>query len=175
MNRILISNALLLMSLATIPVHAQTALPVPAVATDESVAIRNRSVIPPVSVKVSTAQQAANKRVVLQWHYEFFDLGHFEDACNKYMAEDFQQNDPREPSGRANYVKAFKGNGYVPKKAGERPPILAVFAEGDLVITVIPEGWVAGQSNQSGKGTIHTNMYRLKDGKIVAMWVSGST
>lgn len=154
--------------------HAQQALPVSPVATDEAEAIRNRSVIPPAGPQVSAAQQEANKRVVLQWHYEFFDLGHFEAACNKYMAEDFQQNDPREPSGRANYVKAFLGNGYVPKKPEERPPLMAVFAEDDLVITVIPEGWAAGK-NTDGKGPIHTNMYRLKDGKIVAMWVSGST
>ncbi len=150
------------------------ALPVPAVATDEPAAIRNRAVMPPVNANVSAAQQEANKHVVLQWHYEFFDLGHFAEACNKYMAEDFQQNDPREPSGRDNYVKAFLGNGYVAKKPAERPPLLAVFAEGDLVITVIPEGWSADKGAQT-KGTIHTNMYRLKDGKIVAMWVSGTT
>lgn len=167
-------NALVLSLCCTWPVHAQQALAVPPVATDEPAAIRNRSIIPPAGPKVSIEQQEANKRVVLQWHYEFFDLGHFEAACNKYMAEDFQQNDPREPSGRANYVKAFLGNGYVPKKPQERPPLLAVFAEDDLVITVIPEGWAAGK-NADGKGPIHTNMYRLKDGKIVAMWVSGAT
>ncbi|MGC3982439.1 MAG: hypothetical protein QM808_14410 [Steroidobacteraceae bacterium] len=170
MNRSLLCSSLLLSVTTAL---GQQALPVPAVATTESAAIRNRSVVPPVSAKVSAAQQEANKRVVMQWHYEFFDLGHFEEACNKYMAEDFQQNDPREPSGRANYVKAFLSNGYVAKKAEERPPILAVFADGDLVITVIPEGWSADKAQ--GKGTIHTNMYRLKDGKIVAMWVSGTT
>lgn len=163
-----------LLSVVTINVHAASTTSVPPVATDESADIRNRAVIPPPSAQVSTAQQEANKRVVLQWHYEFFDLGHFAEACNKYMAEDFQQNDPREPSGRDNYVKAFLGNGYTAKKPEDRPPLLAVFAEGDLVITVIPEGWSAAKGAQA-KGTIHTNMYRLKDGKIVAMWVSGST
>jgi predicted SnoaL-like aldol condensation-catalyzing enzyme len=166
--------SLLLLVTSVLPAYAQSALPVPAVVTAEATEVRNRSVLPPASAKVSDAQQDANKLVVLQWHYEFFDLGHFADACNKYMAEDFQQNDPREPSGRANYVKAFQGNGYVAKKPEERPPLLAVFAEGDMVITVIPEGWKPGQSTTT-KGPIHTNMYRLRDGKIIAMWVSGSS
>lgn len=156
-------------------VRAQSVTPVPPVATDEAIEIRNRAVIPPPGAKISSAQEEANKRIVMQWHYEFFDLGHFEEASNKYMAEDFQQNDPREPSGRANYVAAFKSNGYVPKKSEERPPILAVFAEGDLVITVIPEGWSPTQKRERvDEGTIHCNMYRVKNGRIVSMWVSGT-
>lgn len=149
------------------PLLAQT---VPDVSTQESADIRNRSVVPPLSPQVATAREEANKRVVLQWHYEFFDLGRFEEASNKYMAEEFTQNDPREPSGRANYVKSFQTNGYVAKKPEARPPLLAVFAQGDMVMTVIPEGW-----SPAGKpsGFIHCNMYRLKDGRIVAMWVSG--
>lgn len=77
-------------------------------------------------------------------------------------------------SGTENYIKAFQTNGYTPRKVEERPPILAVFAQDDLVITVPPENWKPGQSKDAKSG-IHTNMYRLKDGKIVAMWVGGTT
>lgn len=171
LQRSLISAVLLVSSQLAC---AAATTPIPPVATDEPVEIRNRAVIPPPSAEVSSAQQEANKRIVMQWHYEFFDLGKFEEASNKYMAEDFQQNDPREPSGRAKYVATFKANGYVPKKPEERPPILAVFAQGDLVITVIPEGWSSGQQRtRVDEGPIHCNMYRVKNGKIVAMWVSG--
>ena len=158
--------------LATSSVWA-AATPVPPVATTEPEAVRNLKIVPPPSAKVSTEQEEANKRIVLQWHYEFFDLGQFESASNKYMAEDFQQNDPREPSGRATYVNAFKGNGYVAKPPAERPPLLAVFAEGDLVMTVIPEGWTAQSTGRVDAGPIHCNMYRVVNGRIKAMWVSG--
>ena len=146
--------------------------PVPPVAGDEPPAIRDLAVIPPVTARVSTAQQAANARIVMQWHYEFFALGHFKQASDKYLAADFQQNDTREPSGRDAYVASFLHNGYKPKPAGVRPPKLAVFTSGDLVLTVIPDGWPRANGTSPWAGAIHCNMYRVKDGKIVAMWVS---
>jgi predicted SnoaL-like aldol condensation-catalyzing enzyme len=165
-------SASLIALLATASVCA-AATPVPPVATTESEAVRNLRIVPPPSAKMSTEQAEANKRIVLQWHYEFFDLGQFESASNKYIAEDFQQNDPREPSGRAKYVNEFKKNGYVAKPPAERPPLLAVFAEGDLVMTVIPEGWTAKSTGRVDAGPIHCNMYRVVNGRIKAMWVSG--
>jgi len=151
---------------------AQTVV-VPPVATDEPPAIRNLSVVPPATADVSAAQQAANARIVMQWHYEFFDLGHFKTASDKYMAADFQQNDAREPSGRDKYVASFLHNGYVPRPASQRPPKLAVFTSGDLVMMVIPENWPGAKGQSPWGGLIHCNMFRVKNGKIVAMWVSG--
>jgi len=145
----------------------------PPVATDEPAAIRNPSVIPPQTVYVSPAQQAANARIVMQWHYEFFDLGHFKEASDKYLAPDFQQNDTAEASGRDNYVSEFEHNGYVPRPASSRPPKLAVFTNGDLVLMVIPEGWPRAAGSSPWAGQIHCNMFRVRNGKIVAMWVSG--
>lgn len=146
---------------------------VPPVATQEPPVLRNLRVIPPITEKASTAQEEINKRIVLQWHYEFFDLGHFEEASNKYLAEDFVQNDSREPSGRANYVHNFQTNGYRPMAAANRPPLVAVFAQGDLVMTVIPDGWPRSDGSRADQGSIHCNMYRLRNNRIVAMWVSG--
>jgi len=161
--------ALALMSAVAL---AQTT-PVPPVATDEPPALRDLSVIPPQTAIVSPAQQAANARIVMQWHYEFFDLGHFKQAADKYMAVDFQQNDKAEASGRDNYVAEFEHNGYVPRAASTRPPKLAVFTSGDLVLMVIPEGWPRAKGSSAWDGLIHCNMFRVQNGKIVAMWVSG--
>jgi predicted SnoaL-like aldol condensation-catalyzing enzyme len=144
---------------------------VPSVSLDEAAEIRNLRIVPPPSLQNSTAEEQANKRVVLQWHYEFFDLGHFKEAAEKYMAVDFHQNDPDEQSGRAAYVAEFEHNGYVPRMAAERPPLIAVLAEGDLVMMVIP-----ATRDPSGHyveaGFIHCNMFRVHDGRIQAMWVS---
>ena len=153
---------------------------VPPVSELEPESVRNSRVIPPANSSEGDAQEEANKRIVLQWHYEFFDLGLFREASMKYMAEDFRQNDPREPSGRENYIKAFEGDGspggFQPMPAANRPPIIAVLADGDLVMTVIPDNW-SGREDKSDPsyGSIHCNMYRLKDGKIVEMWVSGAS
>jgi predicted SnoaL-like aldol condensation-catalyzing enzyme len=147
-----------------------SALPtIPAVATDESAAIRDLRVQPPLSARVGTALEEVNKRIVLQWHYEFFDLGHFRRAAEKYLAPDFQQNDPDEKSGREAYVQEFEHSSYVPRKPAERPPLIAVLADGDLVMMVIP---AAGGGPDPSKGFIHCNMFRLKNGRIIAMWVS---
>lgn len=143
---------------------------VPPVDTTEPVAIRNLAVTLLEDPSASTAQEEANKRIVVQWHYEFFDLGHFRQADDKYMAEDFQQNDHDEKSGREAYTHEFETNGYKPRPASERPPKLAVFAQNDLVMTVIPNPDPQGGWDLS---SIHCNMYRLKNGRIEAMWVAG--
>jgi predicted SnoaL-like aldol condensation-catalyzing enzyme len=144
---------------------------VPAVAQDETALVRNLRIVPPPSAQVSTLEEQANKRIVLQWHYEFFDLGHFRQAAEKYLAPDFRQNDPDEQSGRDAYVAEFEHNGYVPRAAGERPPLIAVLADGDLVMMVIPATRDAG-GRYIEAGFIHCNMFRVRNGRIQAMWVS---
>ncbi|MGA3157277.1 MAG: hypothetical protein ABSE43_06875 [Steroidobacteraceae bacterium] len=144
---------------------------VPPVAQDEPADVRDLRIVPPSSPQVSTPEEQANKRIVLQWHYEFFDLGHFKAAAEKYMAADFRQNDPDEQSGRATYVAEFEHNGYVPRRAAERPPLLAVLADGDLVMMVIPASRDAS-GRYTEAGFIHCNMFRVHDGRIQSMWVS---
>lgn len=151
---------------------AAAAVPlVPAVAQDEPAEVRNLRILPPAAPQVSTPEEYANKRIVLQWHYEFFDLGHFKEAADKYLAEGFQQNDPDEQSGRTAYVSEFEHNGYMPRKVAERPPLLAVLADGDLVMMVIPATRDAS-GHYVEAGFIHCNMFRVRDGRIQSMWVS---
>ena len=151
---------------------AAAAVPVvPPVAQDEPAAVRDLRIVPPSSQQVSTPEEQTNKRIVLQWHYEFFDLGHYKEAADKYLAADFRQNDPDEQSGREAYVAEFEHNGYVPRKAAERPPLLAVLADGDLVMMVIPASRDA-TGHYPEAGFIHCNMFRRHDGRIQAMWVS---
>jgi predicted SnoaL-like aldol condensation-catalyzing enzyme len=144
---------------------------VPPVVQDEPAAVRDLRIQPPPSQQVSTSEEQANKRIVLQWHYEFFDLGHFKEAADKYLAADFRQNDPDEQSGRSAYVSEFEHNGYIPRPAAERPPLIAVLADGDLVMMVIPATRDAsGHYNEAG--FIHCNLFRVQGGLIQSMWVS---
>lgn len=172
-HRIALSSLALLGLLAGASGLAVAAVPaVPAVATDEAPAIRNTRIVPPPTPRVTTAEERANERIVLQWHYEFFDLGHFQQAADKYLAKDFHQHDPNEASGRDRYAAEFESNGYVPKKPAERPPLIAVLADGDMVMTVIPAGWTAASKGNPEDGFIHCNLFRVKDGRITDMWVS---
>ncbi len=158
---------LLTLALLASTVAAQT---VPPVDTTEPAALRNPAVIPPEDSSVTNATLEANKRIVTQWHYEFFDLGHFRQADDKYMAADFVQNDHDEKSGREAYTREFETNGYKPRPSSQRPPKIAVFAQNDLVMTVIPN---PGPNGAWDLSSIHCNMYRLKNGRIEAMWVAG--
>jgi predicted SnoaL-like aldol condensation-catalyzing enzyme len=160
----LISLGAMVATAAAVPI-------VPPVAQDETPQVRNLRILPPPSPEIATPEEAANKRIVLQWHYEFFDLGHFKEAADKYLAEGFQQNDPDEQSGRAAYVAEFEHNGYVPRKGADRPPLIAVLADGDLVMMVIPATRDAS-GHYTVAGFIHCNMFRVRDGRIESMWVS---
>ena len=145
---------------------------IPPVATDELAAIRDLSVRPPRRARTSRAQQDANKLIVMRWHYEFFDLGHFRSASEKYLAPEFKPDDPREPAGREAYVRAFETNAaYHPPPPDRRPPKVAVFAQDDLVMMVIP---TRGKDGQWNYADIHCNMFRLVDGRIAELWVAGN-
>lgn len=154
---------------------------VPPPARDEAAAIRNQRIVPPPGAVVSIAQQMANRRIVLQFHYEFFDLGHHQEAAKKYLAEDYRVNDPQEPSGRDNYVNFFEktmaDNDFlksVNSDPTKRPKIKAVLATDDLVMLVFDRSipWPKGPNGQYN--FISCDMFRLKDGKIVESWFSGN-
>lgn len=144
--------------------------PAAVVASDEPPALRNLRVVPPSMAHVARTQRQDNKRIVLQWHYEFFDLGHFRQAADKYMVSDFRQHDPDEASGREAYVAEFEHNGYVPRPAAQRPAFVSVMADGDWVMTVIPAQ--SASPGPAGEGFIHCNLYRVQHGRITDMWVS---
>lgn len=173
-----------LLPVALMPLLAFAQAP-PPVASDEPEAVRNLRIIPPKRQAVSTRQQELNKRLVLQFHYEFFDLGHAREAAEKYLAADYKVNDPREPSGREAYVRFF-----LPKDSGgggegssdmlkamrnpaNRPPIKAVLASDDLVALVF-DGAVPWPKGADGKyHYVSMDLFRVAKGRIAESWFSG--
>lgn len=179
MKAIIIAASVLLLTGAW--THGIAALPVQAPAMDESPVIRNQRILPPAGPKVTVAQQQANRRIVLQFHYEFFDLGHHQEAARKYLAEDYRVNDPQEPSGRDNYVnyfdKTIAGDAFlasVMRDPSKRPKIKAVLAADDLVMLVFDRSipWPKGPGRQYSY--ISCDMFRLAHGTIVESWFSGT-
>lgn len=116
------------------------------------------------------ARLAANKRLVYDFWREVFEGGHME-LADKYMAESYIQHNPNVPTGRAAFV------GFFSKVAKPKPieprvkaPLVAITAEGDLVIlSFVREG--ADPKDATKKyTTTWFDMFRIEGGKIAEHW-----
>lgn len=113
---------------------------------------------------------AANKRLVYDFWREVFEAGQFQ-LAEKYMTEGYVQHNPNVPSGRAAFV------GFFSKIAKPRPPeprvqapLVAITAEGDLVVlSFVREG-----TDPADPGRKYTttwfDMFRIEGGRIAEHW-----
>ncbi|WP_442909260.1 nuclear transport factor 2 family protein [Ideonella sp. BN130291] len=116
-------------------------------------------------------QAAANKRLVYDFWREVFEGGHME-LAEKYLAESYIQHNPNVPTGRAAFVEFFS------KFAKPRPieprikaPLVAVVAEGDLVILSFVREVGDPKSLATTKyTTTWFDMFRIENGKIAEHW-----
>ncbi len=113
---------------------------------------------------------AANKRFVYDFWREVFEAGHMELAA-KYMAEDYIQHNPNVPTGRAAFVAFFSQN-IAPKpiEPQVKGPLVAILAEGDLVILVFARELVDPKDSTQKYTTTWFDMFRLEGGKIAEHW-----
>lgn len=155
---------------ATAYVNAQTLPESPHVEPEE---MRTSRIVPPKMPAVSEAQQEINKRIVLQFHYEFFNLARFDEAIARYLTPDFIQHDAAEPSGATAYANYFKTSGYKPRPMAQRPKIKWVLADGDLVVLAFDktDPWPGGPQPTYTHPSV--DVFRVVDGKIAEMWYSG--
>lgn len=151
-------------------VHAQMLPESPHIEPEE---MRSSRIVPPKMLAVSETQQELNKRIVLQFHYEFFNLARFDEAIERYLRPDFIQHDPAEPSGAKNYANYFKTSGYKPRSMADRPKIKWVLADGDLVVLAFDktDPWPGGPQPTYTHPSL--DIFRVVDGKIAEMWYSG--
>lgn len=150
--------------------HAQTLPESPHVEPEE---MRTSRIVPPKMPAMSAAQLEINKRIVLQFHYEFFNLARFDEAIARYLRPDFIQHDAAEPSGAVAYANYFKTSGYKPRPMEQRPKIKWVLADGDLVVLAFDktDPWPGGPQPTYTHPSV--DVFRVVDGKIAEMWYSG--
>lgn len=119
----------------------------------------------------SDARLAANKRLVYDFWREVFEAGHME-LAEKYMAEGYIQHNPNVPTGRAAFVAFFSKNiAPQPIEPRVRAPLVAVVAEGNLVVLVFERELLADPKDPAQKyTTTWFDMFRLEGGKIVEHW-----
>jgi predicted SnoaL-like aldol condensation-catalyzing enzyme len=142
--------------------------------TLSNAALAQVAVVPQVNHELLLAaadtRLAANKRLVYDFWREVFEGGHME-LADKYLAESYIQHNPNVATGRAGFVDAFSK--WVKPKPIEdkiKAPMVAITAEGDLVIlSFVREGSDPKDATKKYT-TTWFDMFRIEGGKIAEHW-----
>jgi predicted SnoaL-like aldol condensation-catalyzing enzyme len=116
------------------------------------------------------AKLAANKRMVYDFWREVFEGRHM-DLAEKYMAEGYIQHNPNVPTGRAAFIDFFsKLSGPKPIEAQVKAPLVALVAEGDLVVLTFLRELPDPKDPTKKYTTTWFDMFRIENGKIAEHW-----
>ena len=113
---------------------------------------------------------AANKKLVYDCWRELLEAGHLE-LADKYLAENYMQHNPNVPTGRKGFVDFFS------KFAKPQPivdtiiaPVVAMVAEGDLVVISFAAKLPEPTSTTKTYTNTWFDMFRIENGKIAEHW-----
>lgn len=117
---------------------------------------------------------ARNKRLVYDFWREVVDAGHVE-KVEFYVLDNYVQHNPNVPTGRVALVERIAKN--VKQQAVQqriRAPLVAVVAEGNLVMFCLVSE-MADPANPTKKyTTTWFDLFRVQDGKIAEHWDSAA-
>ncbi len=121
-------------------------------------------------LKSPDSKLAANKKLVYDFWREVFEGLHM-DLADKYMLESYIQHNPNVPSGRAPFVQFFSRRGQ-PRaiEATVKAPLVAIVAEGDLVILSFAREGTDPKDPGKKFSTTWFDMFRIENGKIAEHW-----
>jgi predicted SnoaL-like aldol condensation-catalyzing enzyme len=128
------------------------------------------------SGRKSSAQEEANRKLVLDWFDDFWNKGNF-DHWPRYLAADFRNHDPAEPKVGAQALvewlnRRLKESGHAKPPPKSMPAHLFVMADGDLVF-VAHMGEPNTDPNIDPAASFAGNVLRVEHGKIVEWWYTG--
>jgi predicted SnoaL-like aldol condensation-catalyzing enzyme len=113
---------------------------------------------------------AANKRLVYDFWREILEAGHM-DLAPKYMLESYIQHNPNVPTGRAAFIEFFsKMSKPKPIEPTIKAPLVAVVAEGDLVVLSFVRKAADPKDKTKTYTTTWFDMFRVEEGKIAEHW-----
>lgn len=113
---------------------------------------------------------SANKRLVYDFWREVFEAGQL-GLAEKYLTESYIQHNPNVPTGRAAFVEFFgKFKKPKPIEAKVTSPLVAVTAEGDLVILSFARELEDPKDPSRKYTTTWFDMFRIEGGKIAEHW-----
>src|SRR5436190_12064945 len=113
---------------------------------------------------------AANKKLVYDCWREVLEGGHLE-LVDNYLAENYIQHNPSVPTGRKGFVDFFS------KFAKPQPivdtikaPVVAIVAEGDLVVISFASTLPEPTNSTKTYATTWFDMFRIVNGKLAEHW-----
>jgi predicted SnoaL-like aldol condensation-catalyzing enzyme len=112
----------------------------------------------------------ANKQVALHIMRDLLEANHWE-LADKYLTAEYIQHNPNVASGRDGVVKYFTATrkpSPIPDKM--KTKIVAVIADGDLVIVATPREYQDPKNPGKKYSTTWFDMWRMKDGKADEHW-----
>ena len=114
-------------------------------------------------------QLARNKRLVFDVWRQLFDAGR-EEVADLYLAEDYIEHNPNAQTGRDGAKAYFSTRNDLPIETSIHQDLVAVVAEGDLVVQVLR----VELPNPYREGEIYTttwfDMFRIADGRLAEHW-----
>jgi len=118
----------------------------------------------------SDPKAVMNKRLVYDFWREVFEGGHME-LAEKYMADSYVQHNPNVATGRAAFVDFFsKVAKPKPIEPKIKAPLVAVVAEGDLVVLAFAREGIDPKDATKKYTTTWFDMFRIENGKIAEHW-----
>jgi predicted SnoaL-like aldol condensation-catalyzing enzyme len=112
----------------------------------------------------------ANKQAALHIVRDLLECGHWDEA-DKYLTKEYLQHNPLVVSGRDPVVKFFTGiMKPKPIPAKMTTKIVAVIAEGDLVMVAYPREYPDPKDPSKKYTTTWFDMWRFVDGKAAEHW-----
>lgn len=113
---------------------------------------------------------ASNKKLVYDCWREVLEGGHLE-FVDKYLAENYMQHNPNVATGKKGFVELFS------KFAKPQPivdtikaPVVAIVAEGDLVVISFAAKLPEPTDSTKTYTTTWSDMFRIENGKLAEHW-----
>jgi predicted SnoaL-like aldol condensation-catalyzing enzyme len=126
---------------------------------------------PEALVKSHDKKLQANKQLILDLFREVLEAHHTE-LITKYLAPDFIQHNPSAANGAEALASYFKQRFPNPEPiaAKVKRKIVAILAEGDMVVVIYPQEFPDPKDPAKKYTTSGFDAYRIKDGKVVEHW-----
>jgi predicted SnoaL-like aldol condensation-catalyzing enzyme len=120
-------------------------------------------------LEASALDLADNKRLVFDMWREIVDAGR-EELADLYLEESYVQHNPNAATGRDGFKAYFAARADLPIDPSIRRPLVAMVAEGDIVVQAI----MLEHPHPTREGKTYTttwfDMFRIANGRLAEHW-----
>ena len=113
---------------------------------------------------------ASNKKLVYDFWRKVLEAGHM-DLAPEFMTETYIQHNPNVPTGRQGFIDFFsKFRKPQPIVDSIKAPLIAIVAEGDLVVLVFTRELPDPKDPAKRYTTTSFDMLRIEGGRVAEHW-----